>query len=200
MKRMQRLMAAVAAAVLATAVCTSCSKPALEIGFDYEGYLMSGIQCAVRSDRTEFPVNDVTLDCYFSLGDINENSWPDYKLYGFALYFLLEENIFSISCQDPIDDYKEIENYYFVKEIGAEDYDPEEYAMEISFWKGKTFRHHETLTVPEEVFSKEEGVFLFNVASYRYSEETDEVYCGKNGNVRIQFEKINADTVRLSRV
>ena len=200
MKRAKRLMAAVTAAVLATAICTGCSKPALEIGFNYELMLASVGQCAVRSDRTEFPAEDVTLDFYFSMGEIEDNHiYINYILQGFALYFVLAEHIFTIDYLEPVEDYKAIENYYFIKAIEIEEYDPEEYAMEMSFWKGKTFKHHESFTVPHELFEeKETGTFFFVIVNLQYSTEQNRICVERNGSVEIFFNKAENGTIVLS--
>jgi hypothetical protein len=111
--------------VLATSL-TGCwlFKPAqpkegIEKGFSYGTALGGYIAAAAKSEKNEFNIDDVTLDFYY--GHYNGLATPTdksrYEEICVAVYFSLSENTYS-----SFDDYRDIEDFYFVKEIPIEEF------------------------------------------------------------------------------
>ena len=183
MKRILAVALALACGLLCWSGCIG-KKAALERGFGYYGHIVSDFLCAVKSDKTEFAIDDVTLDFYFS---IDSNTWlettyegqlyEDLQIKCVALYFCDSKYMtYPISMKDMFQDYKAIEGHYFIKEISYEEFDAEEYSMTTTFFGGTKFNHKETFTIPQDIFAYNEGKIYFRIMDIQYSPKND-FYC-----------------------
>lgn len=104
-------------------------------GFNFTGSRYYDIMSAVRSDKTEFNVDDVILDLYFgwftsekvfSGGVINETG-------------ISERIVFYITTNevgrwiDPQDDYLNVENQFFITEVHSDKFATKAYAASVCF-------------------------------------------------------------------
>lgn len=165
----------------------------LSIGFNHE-YDIYDITCAVRSNQTEFDINNVTLDCYYGWHSTPPNHFYKEGIYDpvcIAIYFN------SGMWNDEFDDYQNIENMHFLKEISIEEFSTDEYNVKMTKQEGKTFVQHSELTIPKELFVEPGGVILFYVLNVAWNPK-DNVYftCGIGSRI-IHYDFIDEETVRL---
>lgn len=171
----------------------------LSIGFNYTYYTHSSIMCAARSDKTEFDVNDVTLDFYFGWCQQppGKPAYPDiYSAIVYAIYFGNNKS-FNRSIQN-IEDYKDILDHCFVKEISIEQFDSDEFAISMKKNTGKVFKQSEKYTIPKELFDQSTGYVYFWIRNIWLKE--DNQFLTQDGEcVSIKYDFINDNIVRLSK-
>ena len=160
------------------------------------------ILMGVKSQTKIFSIDDVTLDLYYAFYD-NAFSNPDGS-YGhytvsrffFGLYICDKDFTFVPEQGEEIDDFKNIENQYFVKEITQEEF-YNGYGYSYSRVSGKvTYDHKEKITIPKEFFDKESGTVLIKIYHYRIS-HVGKCTRDKIGMVSIGYEKIDENTIKL---
>ena len=196
---LQKLLWSIIAITLSLYFFSACGNPsALEIGFDRGGRLPS-LMSAVKSDHTDFEINDVTLDFYF--GGLADEYPPDHEhiSVGVALYFCNEEAYSALELDTPYSDYQTLDGLYFIKIINTEEFNSGNYEVDISGFGKATFLHCETITVPSEVFI--EGNDHFGLAMldiYCLKGQTD-YYVSCAGGLEIKYEFLDAQSVRLSK-
>lgn len=167
------------------------------IGFNYKGGKIDTIMCAARSEKTVFDVNDVTLDFYFGWFEPLPVGYIDPDSYGIiraALYF---SNNFMWA--GIVEDYRNIENKYFIREILFGEFVSETFAVSMTKKSGKNFSHKESLTIPKELFGEKIGLVYFGIVELSFSESSNTYYGGVRGYVQIWYEYIDDNTVRLSK-
>ncbi|MDR3318952.1 MAG: hypothetical protein LBS99_05885 [Clostridiales bacterium] len=171
----------------------------LKVGFG-SGNNRAAIMVAVKSEKTEFDIDDVTLDFYYGGSDIGKYGGEAYERIGFAVYFFNGKYLKTIKNLEPvIEDYRAIPGFYFVKEISPEEYASGDYDVEIKGFSDVKFNHNETLTVPKETLELSKGYLCLTVMEIYYL-PGGEVYCVHHtGHVGVRYEKINDRTVRLSK-
>ena len=160
------------------------------------------ILMGVKSQTKIFSIDDVTLDLYYAFYD-NAVSDPDgsyghYTISGFVfgLYICDKDFIFVPEQGEEIDDFKNIENQYFVKEITQEEF-YNGYGYSYNKVSGKvTYDHKEKITIPKEFFDKESGTVLIKIYHYRIS------YEGKYKRYymeakELDYEKLDENTIKL---
>ena len=117
--------------------------------------------CAYRSDKTEFNINDVTLDFYYG-GYYYQGA--EYELENahdfpsFELYFTDNEG-----------------NKFFVKRV-EENFVSDKYSCDLIYdndWNviNVDFNHSEAVTIPKEIFTEDVGLIYFSI----YSENAKEL-------------------------
>ena len=175
--------------------CTG--KERIEIGFEHQGMLPGYTVCAVRSETSVFPADQVVLEVSYSL--YREEGEPEgYSFACFALYFSDSEFWNSPQYLQPINDYRLIDGLYFVKEIKENDYVPEDYTMTMDIFSGKKFKHSELLTVPQGVFTDESGSFDFRLIEFCHVLDNGGYCLTYSYSVIVDYERIDEKTVRLS--
>ncbi|MDR3318951.1 MAG: hypothetical protein LBS99_05880 [Clostridiales bacterium] len=172
----------------------------LKVGFEY-GFSPNPIACAVKSEKTEFDIDDVTLDFYYGSP---ESAWGigdgNYELVCFAVYFCNSKYLSTIEyLTTVIDDYRIIYGYFFVKEISPEEYASGDYDVENKMFSDKKFNHYETLTVPKEALELSKGYFGLTIMETYYSQKDDGYCVTHKGFGAVRYEKITDRTVRLSK-
>ena len=181
-----------------------CSKNnRLKIGFSYDSS-PDMLMIATKSNVVDFDTDDITLDFYFGWGGKPPAAFglsdENYELTAFGIYFCNFEHHKDITYLETIiPDYRYIDDYYFVKEIAADDFASEDYHVKVKWLRGKKFNHYETLTVPKEVLIDSEGYFCLKIMEWHHSQK-DNGYCvNEQGYIVIQYDFIDNDTVRLSK-
>lgn len=165
----------------------------LSIGFNHE-YETLDITCAVRSNQTEFNINNVTLDCYYGWYTRAPNHFYKNSLYDpvcIALYFNYG------MWNEEFDDYQNIENMHFLKEISIEEFSTEAFNMKMTKQEGKTFEQHSEFTIPNELFVEPGGSILFYVLNVAWNPEQNVYFTCGFGFRSIGFKYIDEETVRL---
>ena len=127
--------------------------------------------CAYRSDKTEFDIDDVTLDFYYggwfsNLGidyDLRQHNFPTFEIY------------FTNDANDKCFVKRVEENLVSEKYRCKFIYDDNRNATEI------IFNHSESITVPREIFTENEGVIFFTIYSQNvnYTNSSVEFITGK---------------------
>ncbi len=204
---MKKSMSIICLLFVSCLVFSSCSKPSgLNIGFDGRMGQLPEVYFGVKSDKTEFDIDDVTLN--FSYGDGSVSDVGDYvggdngedcPIVCIAAYF------FNAKYQDTVtnfgearfEDYKEIEGLYFVKEISIDDYN-ENYDVENGFWSCK-YEHTEPLTIPEEVMELSTGYACLGVFQIAYIPLENLYRIVGGGYQALKYEKLDGDMVKISK-
>ena len=183
----------------------------INLGFECDAHL--SIKYKVKSNKTNFKVDNVTLDFYY--GHLDEfrgyNTRSNPKFVGFALYFLDAEYLDKIKFysysddknKEPVyKDYRNIDGLNLVKELSYDEFNSGDYLSTRKFL-GYNLHHQEALTVPKEVFEREEGAFVFMITVIYYVEKDSGYDSGYSlsyyGAVSVDYEYINENTIRLSK-
>lgn len=128
-------------------------KSGFEIGFNYVRGEERGqfIAVAARSDKTEFNIDDVTIE--FSFG------WFDYELdeyyprEKFVIFFINGlDNNYVVGQFNPYDLSNNIDKAEFIREIVPSEFISEKYRLTTSWKRGKEFAHSEMIKVPSNLF------------------------------------------------
>ena len=150
----------------------------------------------IKSNKTEFDVNDVTLNFYYGF---RVHRPSDDKFYSIFI-FNIKESI-NMSSLILYKDYRDFEGYFFMKEITTENF-KEEYLFtsdSILFIPRRKINHHEKMTVPKEVFDGKKGTFVFEITDFTYYEEEKGYRYQCRSRCFVDYEYIDENTVRLSR-
>ena len=195
--------------LVSTFLLTSCSTPTgLNIGYGRRMGLLPNVYFGVNSDKTEFDIDDTTLDFSYGNGStanvggyvgIGGTTGEDCPVVGIAVYFFNAKyrDTVTIFGDARFEDYKEIEGLYFVKEISSDDYN-ENYDVENSFW-GCKYEHTETLTIPETVMELTTGYVCLGVFEIAYI-PSENLYCIVGGGYQaLKYEKLDGNMVELSK-
>jgi len=166
-----------------------------------------GIRYSVKSNITKFNVDNVTLDFYYGNDGGHIGKIGDYtEFVCFALYFCDGQYSDEISASGIgiyFDDYRNIENHYYIKEISYDEFYSGEYLVTYPFMWTPKFNHREAITVPTEAFARESGRFAFQIVAVNR-------YTGNSGNdsgyyayglsyVSVVYTYIDEQTVLLSK-
>ena len=112
--------------------------------------------CAYRSDKTEFDIDDVTLDFYYGGYYSNLGIEYDLQLYNFPTFEICftTDNLNTICLVKQVE-----ENLVSEKYRCNRIYDDDWNFIELKF------NHSESITIPREIFTKNEGVIYFTIYS-----------------------------------
>jgi hypothetical protein len=151
-------------------------------------------------------MNEVSLDFYYGYVVKNTNRKDEYiiedevfKPYCIAVYFKsLELNDQLITEFPIVDDYKDVKDSYFIKEIAIDDYYQESYQIQNKRFKKLSYNYHESLTVNPEILKKENNSFAFIVCEINKGQTTGRYQLGGYGAVIIYYKYLDDNTVQLS--
>ena len=145
--------------------------PPLESGFYYDiskgafGSPYATDKVGLKSDRSRFDIDDVTLDFYIGAAYFEESDKEKYED-GFDIYFSEEDYLFGYFVKTVEEPFSEEYVYKHKKTIEYDDF----YRYEIEMEK------HYTLTVPKEIFYGNAGHFYLIFRPSGLEEGDDEVY------------------------
>jgi len=176
----------------------------LSVGFNYSNNIRNPyFNLAVRSDETTFDINDVTIDFFcgwlrdppYILTDGLDYSW----LIGHAIY-VANDQIFLQDWVYSCYDYRSIENLRFLEIISSEEYNSVAFEVTMSKRSGKIFNHcGERLTIPKELFEESHGTIWLWMQTIYFSPDENIYSLTIGGSMRIYYEFIDDNTVRLSK-
>ena len=152
-----------------------CGDKKIEGGFGKSDE-KSVFSCAYKSDKNTFDINDVTLTFYYghhlSAGNMAYYSYPN-----FELYFCNDDNLEVLV--------KRIEDEFVSEKYHAY------YGKGVNFLKSNIqYNHFETLTIPKELFTKDDGIIYFCIYGTNMNDDNQEldiitsrgIYYKKDGN------------------
>ena len=100
------------------------------------------------------------------------------------------------------DDYHDIDGHFFVKEISIDEFNSYNYSFSLDMlactFKNK-FDHCETLTVPEGVFERQSGSFVFKVCAVAFYEQRNVYSVASMNFIYIDYEYTDDTTILLSK-
>ena len=159
-----QMIRAVLILLLCSVLLGGChQKQQFEFGdFSYK-HRYDPVMMGLKSSTDTFPIADVSLDFYFGLFPVDARVPKYYYSKShiengndevfFAVYINANPDD-SIYPYQTYHDYRDLDNYYFLKEISEQDAFSEEYSFSIDFWSGVTYQHHENIIIPKTVFSE----------------------------------------------
>lgn len=172
---------------------------------DFE-YSMTGngpMKSGVKSKTNVFDKSDVTLKLHYGFYEKNEYvfgywQYPEDKVL-VAMYIYDADCGHVITNDCEVEDYKNIDNYYFIKEISQEEMFSEEYAYSNKFMSGMTYEHSEFITIPEEFFKDDGGTVVIRFVSYiEPMEERDNYYSMHVIGIKLDYEMIKDGKVKIT--
>ena len=207
--RTKAVFSVILALLAVSLLFTSCNqKSRYEKGFGYT-FTPHSIMLGVRADTDTFDKNDLTLDIYYGVHDVgyDEKYGNDprtgyrkegYETLLFGLYLCDGEHILDIVNDMEIPDYKSIDKHYFIREISEEDAFSGAYGLEMSYLKGITYNHSESVSIPAELLDKSAGSFAVKLIAFcEPVSEGESYYTSTVGFIEFDYEAIDADSVRV---
>jgi hypothetical protein len=180
----------------------------LSIGFSFSGPRYSQIMYAFRSDKTEFSVDDVTLNFYCGWFGELPSAQPPYTVQGndyiVGVAFYITTSAVG-QWVDPQDSYSTVENQHFLMIIPIDEFWTGDYLASQTRKKGKIFNHDgKSITIPKEAFlHQEETLELYaQIISFSYDDDLfhfDSSYAGSWYTIHIQYTFIGDNVVKLYR-
>lgn len=168
------------------------------------GGMVPPIAIRIRSDKTEFDIDDVTLDFSFGseFGTNNGYEIDDerYPVVSVAVYFYNAKYIDSAYESTGYADYKEIEGWHFVKDITHEDYE-QNYKVEYRWVGLPKFDHTETLIIPEETFELTTGYVCCGIFPIVYvPSDNSYIVIGSWGHFEaLKYEKLENGRIKITK-
>ena len=168
---MKRILSVIMLTILFLSMFGCTSKAGLESGFTYKGDKpLPDFFLAFKSDKTEFDINDVTIN--ISIGLESEFSPLDDPRYILKLIVVDEQNFVESTLHD---DYAYRKTLTLLKE--CVDFSNKKFYYESEQINSRTFKvsfnHSEAITIPAEMFSQQSGVLKL-VLYQEYPPSTDE--------------------------
>lgn len=209
---MKRIQSIVSVLLLTLIIFSSCSNPN-SINIGHNGINLGrlpNVAIGIRSNKTEFNVNDVTLD--FSFGNesgatgciyLDDEECPIIcvAMYFYNAKYMDARNEFVDGSRYPeiayFKDYKEIEGWHFVKSITANDYN-EKCKVQFNYWGHTKYDHTETLTIPKEVFELTTGYVCFGIYEIAYIESKDSYMIYNGSHQGLKYENLEGGIVKIS--
>jgi len=195
-----------------------------EAGFEARQYI-GGVQLAYKSAYSMFDLNSVALDFYYGIGraDVRWADYSDYEDVCVALYFYDGRYYDTSESCKLVGNYKEIDGYFFIKELSFSEITSGGYVYTISpnvyHYPAKSvgndlieveystahatgfveFNHSETIVVPAKVFEREKGAFVFQISIVQFSKSTNNYRLVDRRPIVIGYEYVDDQTIQLSK-
>lgn len=208
--RVVLLLLILSMALSATGCGWNSDKYKFEIGhFDYT-FTPDSIMMGAKSKTDTFAKDAVSVELYYGVHNIGYDerygtdpksrytlsAFPDEKIL-FALYVCDTEFSLDVVNSMNFEDYKNIDNYYFVKEIFEDEAFSEEYGFNMTYLQGVTYNHHETITIPAELLNKEKGSFSIKILAFQGPLSDSGIYHTTNGShIELDYEIVD-DKVKI---
>jgi hypothetical protein len=175
-KKIVLSVALVLTAVVFMTMLTGCEwlfgKPeetGLKIGFKTPRY--NGIVIGIESENTEFDMDDITLNFYYGLWRTKLYEPSDDESYEafIAVYFI--KGGYQDNLKSTFDDYRDIEGFYYMKNIPLEEFNSDAYKINSPRTPSK-YAHSEQITIPKEfIESLDRNIFYFTVQIVVFDKE-----------------------------
>ena len=158
-KLVRGLFAALSVLLAFCMLATGCGGNGMQNGLDSSstlGCAYNSYMCAYKSDKTEFNINDVTLELSYGCYFINDVEWVMEHGGDIFSYF----DIYIESCQKNGDKtlIKRVE-----ENLISEKYRITRAYDENNYFVGWKFNYSEMITIPKEVFSKDKDRLVFRI-------------------------------------
>lgn len=161
------------------------------------------IMQGIKSDTNNFSLENVMLELYYGVHNLDYDDFkgvyrhfPGETVF-FAIYVCDGSEETSIACPMDFEDYKNIENHIFLKELSYEDAFTEEYGYTMDYF-GIDYNHHETITIPSDIFTEDSGKFVIKICAFNPSEENETAVTSTSvSTLKLNYEKVDEDTVRI---
>lgn len=157
----------------------------------------------VKSDTDTFAIDGVALELFYGFYESDASNYDGaYMGTGtntvlFAVYVCDSEEALTIYCPMEFDDYRLVDNHIFIREIPYEEAFSGDYGYSMDK-KGITYKHHEQITIPSDVFTEEKGEFEIQICSFkRLDDVTGYVTATGPSSIKLRYEKVDAETVRI---
>lgn len=189
---------------------TSCaSSYAIDKGHGSPGGLLPEFFIGIRSKTDVFDIDNVTLefswgkedgieegDCTFidkgEKGELPEEC----PVVCVAVYFYNYKYGNSLGSLHHYDDYKEIDDVYFVKDFTVEEFN-EKCKVNLNYWGRIKYDHTESLTIPKEVFETTTGEISFVVTKVEYVPSENAYIVSGGSNTNLSYRVLENGKVRL---
>lgn len=177
------------------------------------------IVCDVAADKAVFNVKEVELEFYYG----NILSQYDYhrvkkeieytdeddeahqlNFVTFALFFMHKDNKhFGFQMPEMEEDYKDISNSVYIKEIAYDDFYSENYQVETGIRRllgspNLYYTYSERIAVSSEVFDKEKNNFSFCICAIYYNEYLEKFAIVSQALLVLYYKYIDQNTVKLA--
>lgn len=190
--------------------CVGTPKAKFEKGFDYPNEVFNGTKIGVTSTNNKFDVNAVELNVHYGFHEgesDSEKRMQRYRIVGYETAELVfglfagngpYDNI-NFTFGDVLNDYKVIENCFFIKGISQEEAVKDEYALKFSsWWLNKTsYNHSETITIPDAVFSQQQGEFCIIIIGFLIDAENSNYCISSCCYEQFSYTKSDDDTIEI---
>ena len=209
-KAFTRVLSVVILFVVVVSIFAGCG-PKFErgaFGLHYMGYCfrLYSWYAGVKSSTDTFAKDNVTLDFYYGLYDVDDDD-PScsivrgYDDYFFAIYVYadIRTSMDPIYFRKIVEDYQNVENAHFIKEISREESLSEDYGYQIRPILGLKYNHHESLTLPQDIFTDSRGFIHIAVVQIDTSKDTSLPYIISDGYIiDIYYKFLDDNTLQLS--
>ena len=209
---MKKIVLRIVSAICMVLLCfsmASCSNPeGLNMGFKGKWIgTLPDVHFGIKSDKTEFDINNVTLDFSYGDGSVGEvggyignyvegaDEIEDCPIVCVAVYFYNSRYGDTLG-EARFEDYKNIEGLYFVKEISLDDYN-ENYDVENNIF-GSKYEHTETLTIPQETFELTTGFVCIGVYAIAYIPSQNLYRIADGADKGLKYEILDDGKVKIS--
>ena len=192
--------------LIVTLSVTGCRGAKYENGtFDYQYWIKNCIMMGVRSNTNLFPINDVKLDFYCGIYNINNGAEEEKSNYyaldrenPFFVIYISEQKVDKFKTHTSVDDYKNDEDYYLVREISEKEAFSNEYGYRMTHLFGMQYNHKEKILIPSRFFTKQKGYFCINVVTFLQPTSTEQNYLVTEvNNIQLYYEKIDSQIIKL---
>lgn len=151
---------------------------------------------AVKSEKDQFHIDDVTLDFYIGSTDFVSKNDYDIIIPCLITYRHMGEFFSNLGeC-----DYKELEGVYIIDEKTHENFNQGPYDIELKWAYDYFFHFKNTWTIPKEAFKEDNGSFWYIVLVAEKVNSQSEKYklYGEGTSIIIEYTKIDENTISLS--
>ena len=195
-------------AIIAVLLCivfslTGCEKTYQAGEFSYRPFFNFGPCIGIKSDTDKFAKDNVTFDFYCGLYNITEKLRNQYDVPN------EEEIVFVIyACKAGADnlrnievvDYKNINGYYYIKEISEKEALSERYGYTVNRDDGIVYNSIESITIPKNVFFSQNDRFsICLVAYYCTNNQENNTYkkVRQGASIELKYEFLSKDEIKI---
>jgi len=175
MKKNLKILTATLTSLVLAFVSLGCTpRTGIEVGFRTGATLgRHSIYTGIRSDSNVFALENVALDFYFGWSkwyyDNRSVEFPTrdiisgrFEYVAVAVYFARRQHI-SWPSNDGVENFRKIENFYFIREISLEMFFTSSYKVStiglgrLSQESGLEFAYSERMTIPQHILTTRKG-------------------------------------------
>ncbi len=170
--------------------------------FDKSGVKMR-FMAGLYESRDKDPESDYSRRSFFVLY-ASESADDEEEMISFLNEFRKRNiNDGNYGKSHTLKDYKNVNSHFLIREFSGEEAFSGIFAYETHylplFHSGVSYKDSIEITVPESVFSKEEGKFYLLLQGFGYNLNIPERYvCGYSGHVTLGYKMIDSETVEIN--